>query len=64
MQNRAARAVATVRLENINHTELLQDLDRLNTEQLIPGVPKKVHKFEIKNLRSENRLISKIGVTC
>ena len=30
----------------------------------IPGVPKKVHKFEIKNLCSEIRSMSKVGVTC
>ena len=30
----------------------------------LPGVPKKVHKFEIKNLCSENRSISKVSVIC
>ena len=30
----------------------------------IPGVPKKVHKFEIKNLCSVNRSINKVGVIC
>ena len=30
----------------------------------IPGVPKKVHKFEIENLCPENRSISKVGFTC
>ena len=30
----------------------------------IPGVPKKVHKFEIKNLCSENRSINKASVIC
>ena len=30
----------------------------------IAGVPKTVHKFEIKNLCSENRSISKVGVIC
>ena len=32
--------------------------------KILPGVPKKVHKFEIKDLCSEIRLISKVGVTC
>ena len=30
----------------------------------VPGVPKKVHKFEIKNLCSENRSINKVSVIC
>ena len=49
-------------------TPILSKFKQLNWAELtlpiIPGAPKKVHKFEIKSLCSENRSISKAGVTC
>ena len=42
--------------------------DRMETERVLfssnTGCPKKVHKFEIKNLCSENRSISKVSAIC
>ena len=47
-------------VEHVKHVEK----SYWKTDRTIPGVPKKVHKFEIKNTCSENRSISKFRVIC
>ena len=42
--------------------KLFQRIVPVYLADLIPGVPKKVQKFEIKNLCSDSRSISKIDV--